>query len=371
LCFHFLVLYSLSSSYLFFCFKFQFAVIDLPGSVLAQSVANSRSFYPKPSPNFLHLDSGCTVARDEDAHGQQRWVLTHVDHGELLVPEKMYTVAIYQFLLTGLNSIEPLTSYLASVSSKTTTKEEGEAAAAAAAAEAPPPPTADAMRDAHSSSSTSTTAPAVVTIPALDACRPAKDLVLEVCLKDAWRRFVGIPPGLDNNKNTQGDDDDDDDGGGDQDGDDGGDDGDDDDEQGVASCTDPTADSNEDLFEVGLKKILVKAGRGRLDGCISLQDMEACFTATSTLRGGGSGGDTASGGNGRGGGGGDGGGGGASCHGLVMHMFRTLGLENDDGLVSCKDLTALTMKSQKKGHCATSSFFSRPRCPTQEQETTS
>jgi hypothetical protein len=29
-------------------------------------------------------------------------------------------------------------------------------------------------------------------IPDLDSCRPSKDIVLEVCYKEAWRRFIGF-----------------------------------------------------------------------------------------------------------------------------------------------------------------------------------
>jgi hypothetical protein len=36
------------------------AVVDLPGHVLAASVANTRGL-PKPAPEFLHLDDGCRV----------------------------------------------------------------------------------------------------------------------------------------------------------------------------------------------------------------------------------------------------------------------------------------------------------------------
>jgi len=120
-----------------FAFDLNMAVIDLPGHVLADSVANSRNA-PKPAPTFLHLDDGCRV--NPEGH-----ILTHVN-GNVLERDRVYTVAIYQMLLTGLNAVEPLVSY----------------------------------------------AKANCTIPDLDSCRPAKEIVLEVCFKEAWLEVIGL-----------------------------------------------------------------------------------------------------------------------------------------------------------------------------------
>ncbi len=110
-------------------------MIQLKGSVIAESVASSRRA-PKPAPNFLHLDDGCVVDENHE--------LKSIG-GAPLEPDKLYTVAIYQFLLTGLNVIEPLLSYVQQN----------------------------------------------VAVPDLEVCRPVKDIIMETCIKDAWRQLVG------------------------------------------------------------------------------------------------------------------------------------------------------------------------------------
>jgi 2',3'-cyclic-nucleotide 2'-phosphodiesterase (5'-nucleotidase family) len=118
-----------------FAFDAHQALIPLKGSVIAESVLNTRSA-PKPAPNFLQLDDGCEVS---EAHE-----LLSIN-GAPLEPERIYKVAIYQFLLTGLNVIEPLLGYV---------KEH-------------------------------------VRVPSLEECRPVKDVVMEVCVKDSWRQLIG------------------------------------------------------------------------------------------------------------------------------------------------------------------------------------
>lgn len=113
------------------------AVIWVPGHVIADSVANTRSA-PKPAPNFLHLDADCVVAAD----GHQ---LTHIN-GAPIEPEREYCVAIYLALLNGLNVIEPLLSWV----------------------------------QAHGK------------VPSIEGCRPGKEIVLETAMKDAWRRLIGF-----------------------------------------------------------------------------------------------------------------------------------------------------------------------------------
>jgi len=110
-----------------FAFDLHFAVVDLPGAVLLESVANSRSG-PKPAPHFLHLDGGCAVSSEAEGHQ-----LLRVD-GQPFNPHAVYTVALYQFLLHGLNAVEPLFSYAQANLGQ---------------------------------------------VPGLEACRPAKELVLE------------------------------------------------------------------------------------------------------------------------------------------------------------------------------------------------
>ena len=119
-----------------FAFEGPFCVIPLKGEIIQQSTAATRSA-PKPAPNFLHFSEGVVV--EGDAH-----TIVSVG-GAPFDPEKIYQVAIYHHLLTGLNVIEPLMSYVS----------------------------------AH------------VQVPDVEACRPVKDLVLEVCMKDEWRRLIG------------------------------------------------------------------------------------------------------------------------------------------------------------------------------------
>jgi len=119
-----------------FAFEGPQAVIPLKGSIIQESTFNTRSA-PKPAPNFLHFDSGVVVTPEHQ--------IISVG-GVPFDPEKIYTVAIYQFLLTGLNVIEPLMSYV----------------------------------NEH------------VKVPDTESCRPVKDVVLEVCMKDEWRRLIGF-----------------------------------------------------------------------------------------------------------------------------------------------------------------------------------
>lgn len=110
----------------------------------------------KPAPNFLHVDSDAVVTEDHQ--------LTVVD-GQPMVPDKLYKVGyycmclplaslicsssqigIYQLLLTGLNVIEPLFSWV--------------------------------MEN-------------ITDIPEEEACMPAKEICIEVCMKDAWRKLLG------------------------------------------------------------------------------------------------------------------------------------------------------------------------------------
>ena len=117
-----------------FAFEGPFAQIPLKGSIIQQSTTNTREA-PKPAPNFLHFDDQVII--DENN------VIQSVG-GVAFDPEKIYTVAIYHHLLTGLNVIEPLMSYVTEN----------------------------------------------VKVPDAEACRPVKDLVIELCMKEEWRRLI-------------------------------------------------------------------------------------------------------------------------------------------------------------------------------------
>jgi len=121
-----------------FAFEGPFCVIPLKGEIIQQSTINTRSA-KKPAPNFLHFSKDVVVEGEEANHR-----IVSVS-GEQFDPEKIYQVAIYHHLLTGLNVIEPLMSYVTEQ----------------------------------------------VKVPDAEGCRPVKDLVLEVCMKDEWRRLVG------------------------------------------------------------------------------------------------------------------------------------------------------------------------------------
>jgi len=119
-----------------FAFEGPFAAIPIKGSIIQESCLNTRNA-PKPSPNFLHFDHGVVLNEEH---------MIQTIKGEPFDPERKYNVAIYHHLLTGLNVIEPLMTYVI----------------------------------------------AEVKVPDLEQCRPVKDIVLEICMKDEWRRLVGF-----------------------------------------------------------------------------------------------------------------------------------------------------------------------------------
>ena len=121
-----------------FAFECEMAVVQLPGRVLAASFRATRAG-EGAKPGFLHADDGARFADDDAA------ALTHLA-GAPLEPDKLYTVAIYQFLLGGMNPIAPLIEYVRASG---------------------------------------------LEVPELERCLPAKNLVLETCVKEAWRRVVG------------------------------------------------------------------------------------------------------------------------------------------------------------------------------------
>ena len=119
-------------------FETQQAVLPLPGRILAASIASSRTGDGE-KPNYLHADEGC--AFDDETHTQLLTI-----NGEPLDEEREYVVAIYQFLLGGMNAIEPLVSYVSQ--------------------------RADEL------------------IPPLESCLPAKEIAMSVCVRDAWARVL-------------------------------------------------------------------------------------------------------------------------------------------------------------------------------------
>eukprot|EP00413_Alexandrium_margalefii_P005973 CAMPEP_0204513400 /NCGR_PEP_ID=MMETSP0661-20131031/1485_1 /ASSEMBLY_ACC=CAM_ASM_000606 /TAXON_ID=109239 /ORGANISM="Alexandrium margalefi, Strain AMGDE01CS-322" /LENGTH=208 /DNA_ID=CAMNT_0051518573 /DNA_START=55 /DNA_END=681 /DNA_ORIENTATION=+ len=116
-------------------FGTEMAVIELPGHIIAESVKSTRDL-EKPAPNFLHCDSGVTVDGSNN--------VTAIA-GKPLEPQRKYRIATYQMLLTGLNIIEPLYSYVK----------------------------------------------ANLEVPTEEQCLGAKDIVITVLMKDMWRQLLG------------------------------------------------------------------------------------------------------------------------------------------------------------------------------------
>ncbi|CAB9502471.1 5-Nucleotidase [Seminavis robusta] len=129
-----------------FAFETPTGIVEVPGWVLAESVQNTRSA-AKPAPQFLHLDTDCTVLQQGDDH-----ILTHVN-GAPLVKDRLYRICTWNNTLNGVNDIQPLLAYVQTN----------------------------------------------VTVPDDEACRPAKDIVLEVLVVDAWRHLFELPSHVDNN----------------------------------------------------------------------------------------------------------------------------------------------------------------------------
>jgi len=123
-------------------FETEICVVRLPGSVIAQSVANSRSRPDTEVPTFLHVD--------EDAEFEAFPSLAcRSINGQPFDPEALYTVAIYRVLVAGMNEVQPLLSHVQT----------------------------SGMR-----------------VPDLEEALPAKQLVMETCMKEEWWRLLGLPP---------------------------------------------------------------------------------------------------------------------------------------------------------------------------------
>lgn len=115
----------------------QIALIQIPGSVLQEAIASTRSTPDREAPSFLHADFDVVI---EDYPSLKIVSI----NGAPFNPQKMYSLGIYQFLLTGLNEIQPLIDYV----------------------------------NANGGA------------PPLEQCLPSKNLIVESCMKDAWRVLV-------------------------------------------------------------------------------------------------------------------------------------------------------------------------------------
>ena len=118
-------------------FDTEIAVIQVPGSVLQESITITRCTPDCEAPNFLHADLDVVI---EDYPSLKIVSINHAPFD----PNKIYTLGIYQFLLTGLNEIKPLLEYV----------------------------------NAHGGA------------PSLEQCIPGKNLIMESCMKDAWRILI-------------------------------------------------------------------------------------------------------------------------------------------------------------------------------------
>lgn len=124
-----------------FPFKSYQIVADIPGHIIADTIHNSRAA-PKPAPGFIHLDDDCEVVFDKITGIH---TVAQID-GQAFDPDKMYRMCCSHCLFTGLNNLQPFHDYV---------KEN-------------------------------------IDIPDVEACPLAKDLIIETCMKAAWRRVVGI-----------------------------------------------------------------------------------------------------------------------------------------------------------------------------------
>mmetsp|Transcript_36129 Transcript_36129/g.66246 ORF Transcript_36129/g.66246 Transcript_36129/m.66246 type:complete len:582 (-) Transcript_36129:79-1824(-) len=123
-----------------FAFDLPIGVVDVPGSIIAESVHNTR-IAAKPAPQFLHLDEDCEVAIDDDG----KHVVTQLN-GAPIIPDKIYRVATWNNTLNGVNDIEPLLSYVRSKN----------------------------------------------IVPDDEVCLGAKELIVKYCMKDAWRHLFEL-----------------------------------------------------------------------------------------------------------------------------------------------------------------------------------
>ena len=115
----------------------EMAVIQVPGYVLQEAIAETRGTPDRETSNFLHTDGDVVI---EDYPSLKIVSINRAPFD----PQKMYSLSIVQFLLRGLDSIKSLVDYV---------KANGG-------------------------------------VPPLEQCLPAQNLIVESCMKDAWRVLV-------------------------------------------------------------------------------------------------------------------------------------------------------------------------------------
>lgn len=120
-------------------FDTEIAIIEVPGYILQEAIALTRSTPDQETSRFLHAD------RDVEIEPDPSHTIVSINHAPF-DPRRMYRLGIYQFLLTGMNDIKPLLDYV------------------------------NLSGDA----------------PAIEQCLPAKNLILESCMKEAWRTLVNF-----------------------------------------------------------------------------------------------------------------------------------------------------------------------------------
>ena len=130
-------------------FDSQIAIIKIPGKVLQDAISLTRSTPEESNPGYLHTDLDTTI---EDYPSLKIIKINN----QPFDPDKMYNLGVYQFLLMGLDEVKPLVDY------------------------------------ANNN----------VNIPTLEQCIPSKNLILESCMKNAWRDLVDFEA-WDSNKDGQ------------------------------------------------------------------------------------------------------------------------------------------------------------------------
>ncbi|NES99117.1 MAG: bifunctional metallophosphatase/5'-nucleotidase [Sphaerospermopsis sp. SIO1G1] len=120
-------------------FDTEIAIIKVPGKVLQDAILFTRSTPDQEAPNFLHTDLNTII---EDYPSLKIVSINNAPFD----PNKIYNLGIYQFLLTGLNEVTPLLDYV---------NHQGN-------------------------------------IPSLEQCIPGKNLIVEACMKNAWRTLVNF-----------------------------------------------------------------------------------------------------------------------------------------------------------------------------------
>ncbi|NEO09088.1 MULTISPECIES: EF-hand domain-containing protein [unclassified Moorena] len=115
----------------------QMALIQVPGYILQESITETRGTPEREASNFLHADLDVVV---EDYPSLKIVSINHAPFD----PQKIYTLSIVQFLLRGLDQIKPLVDYV----------------------------------NANGGA------------PPLEQCLPGQNLIVESCMKDAWRVLI-------------------------------------------------------------------------------------------------------------------------------------------------------------------------------------